>query len=161
MNRATLFHPLTILLTAGCATLIFVALMLPLPRFAGEGRFYLWAYHAPIGFAFVVYLFDRAEHWRKLGRWQWALEPLVVALALARTVWPIPFISGHAVFLIYAGLTAHAPLLRGVAGLVFLDVIAVKVMLNDTTLIGGALVGGLAAGVTRLLKPRGVGMTHG
>jgi hypothetical protein len=54
------------LATATFATLVFVWLMTPLPQFMGAGRSYLLYYHAPIGFAFVTFLFDRAQQWPRI-----------------------------------------------------------------------------------------------
>ena len=93
--RHALFHPFVVVAISGIATLIFVIAMLLFPRFAGGGRFYLFYYHAPIAFAFVTYLFDRAEQWRKIRLRQWPIELSVLGLAISRTLMPIPFISGH------------------------------------------------------------------
>jgi hypothetical protein len=141
-----LFHPLLVIAISGIVTLIFVITMLLLPRFAGEGRFYLFYYHAPIAFAFVTYLFDRAKQWRAIQPRRWAIEASVVGLALSRTLVLVPFISGHALFLTYFILTASSRFARWVAALVMLDVIYVKlVFVQDLTLLGGAAVGLLAA----------------
>jgi len=120
--------------------------MLLLPRFAGEGQFYLFFYHTPIAFAFVAYLFDRAERWNSIRQRQWLVEPIVIGLALARTVLPVPFISGHALFLTYVLLTSPRRLAWWIAALVLADVSYIKiVILHDATLIGGIVAGLLAA----------------
>jgi hypothetical protein len=145
-----LFHPFVVIVVSGLATLIFVMTMLLLPRFAGEGRFYLLYYHAPIAFAFVTYLFDRAKQARAIQPRRWAIELSVVGLALSRTLMPVPFISGHALFLTYFILTASSRFARWVAVLVMLDVIYVKlVFVQDLTLLGGVVVGLLAALLVR------------
>jgi len=77
---------------------LFVLAMLPLPRFAGERKQYLFTYHAPIAAVFVSYLFDRMKHYRRLSRWQWMIEPLVILVGLVRAVFTIPYVSGHALF---------------------------------------------------------------
>ncbi len=141
-----LFHPFVVIVISGGATLIFVIAMLLLPRFAGEGRFYLFYYHAPIAFAFVTYLFDRAKQWRSIRPGRWAIEASVVGLALSRTLMLVPLISGHALFLTYFILTASSRFARWAAVLVMLDVIYVKlVFVRDLTLFGGIAVGLLAA----------------
>ncbi len=140
------FHPFVVTTVSGLATLIFVITMLLLPRFAGEGRFYLFYYHAPIAFVFVTYLFDRAKQARAIRPGRWAIEASVVGLAMSRTFVLVPFISGHALFLAYFILTAFSRLARWVAVLVMLDVIYVKlVFVQDLTLLGGVAVGMLAA----------------
>jgi len=160
-SKALFFHSLTALITASLATLLFIGLMWFWPRFAGEGRFYLLYYHAPIGFAFVVYVFDRVAHRDSFNLLQWALEAAVVLLALSRTIWPLPFFSGHALFLTYAFATTPRPLVRWVTGLVLADVVYMKsFVLHDMTLIGGALLGIAFAGYARYwslarLAPKG------
>jgi len=150
-----LFHPFIVIAISGIATLIFVIAMLLLPRFAGEGRFYLLYYHAPIAFAFVIYLFDRARQRHAIRPRRWAIEASVVGLALSRTLMPVPFISGHALFLTYFILTASSQIARWVAVLVMLDVIYVKlVFVQDLTLLGGVAVGLLAALFSFFVTPR-------
>ncbi len=152
LSRA-LFHPIVVTAISGAATLIFIIAMLLLPRFAGEGRFYLFYYHAPIAFAFVTYLFDRAGQWRVIRPGRWVIELSVVGLALSRTLVLVPFISGHALFLTYFILTASYRFARWVAVLVMLDVIYVKlVFVQDLTLFGGVAIGLLAAFLVRYDK---------
>ena len=147
-----LFHPVIVIAISGIATLTFVIAMLLLPRFAGEGCFYLFYYHAPIAFAFVTYLFDRAKQWRIIRARRWAIEASIVGLALSRTLMPVPFISGHALFLTYFILTAFSQIARWVAVLAMLDVIYVKlVYVRDLTLLGGIAVGLLAAFLAQLM----------
>lgn len=119
--------------------------MTPVPLFAGEGRFYLLYYHAPIGFAFVTYAFDRAEHWSEIKWQQWMVEVPVLALALSRALVAIPFFSGHALFLVYALLTLSSRLARWITIIVLVDVIYIKATLQDLTLFGGIALGLLAA----------------
>jgi hypothetical protein len=125
--------------------------MLPLPRFAGDRRVYLFTYHAPIAVVFVVYVFDRAERWRTIGLWQWAIEAAVVGVSLLRAVFSFPPVSGHALFLSYVLTSTPLRLLWWVAALVFAEVAYVKlVVLGDPTLIGGVIVGLLAGVLARL-----------
>jgi hypothetical protein len=77
---------------------------------------------------------------------QWVVELSVLALAVARALIPIPFISGHALFLTYAILTVTSPTARWTVATVLIEVIYIKVcVLHDATLIGGIVVGILAA----------------
>jgi hypothetical protein len=152
---AAVFRPATVVVVSFAATCAFVVLMLVLPRFAGEGRFYLFFYHAPIAFAFMAYLFDRAGRWGVIRLRQWLVEILVIGLALSRTLMPVPFISGHALFLTYVLLTTPRRLAWWIAALVLLDVSYIKiVILHDATLIGGAIVGILAAVIAQVDKRR-------
>ena len=96
--RPALFHPATVL-TAAAAAILFVLLFENDPRFAGPDRFYLLYYHAPIVFAFAVYAFDRLERRPAIPWRQWLVEVPVIGPALSRTPAPLPFFSGHALFL--------------------------------------------------------------
>ncbi len=155
---AVSFHPITILAASTVATCVFIALMLLLlPRYAdARERYYLFIYNAPIAFVFVVYLFDRAERWRAIRLRQWLIEPCVIGLAMTRALVPIPLISGHALFLTYAILTTPRRLAWWLAVLVLIEVSYIKiVLLHDATLIGGALIGIIAA-LFVVGKPRAV-----
>ena len=135
-----------LLALATAATVAFVLLLFNSPRFAGPGRLILLYYHAPIGFAFVVYALDRLERRAAIAGRQWLVEAPVVALALSRTVAPLPFLSGHALFLTYVIAAPGRALARWAGALLFVDVIVFKVfLLHDATLIGGALIGLIAA----------------
>jgi hypothetical protein len=151
--REVLFHPAVVLSTAAVATLLFVLLFSRDPRFAGPGRLILLYYHAPIGFAFTVYAFDRLARWAAIAWRQWLVEVPLIALALSRTVAPLPFFSGHALFLSYVVATPGFRLARGIAALVLVEVIVVKTfLLHDATLIGGTVIGLLAAIIVRRLS---------
>lgn len=140
-------HPFTVLTVATLATLAFVELMSHLNRFAGDQRFFLIYYHAPIGFAFVVFLFDRLAHYRQISGWQWFVNFFVITLALSRIIAPLPFFSGHALFLSYALLTVSTRLTKAVMIVVLLDAAVVKIFwIHDLTLIGGLILG-LAIGL--------------
>ena len=138
------------LASAVAATATFVLLLVNNPRFAGPGRDILLYYHAPIGFAFTLYALDRWERWATIARRQWLVEAPVVALALSRTVAPLPFFSGHALFLSYVIAVPGRALARGAAALVMVDVVIFKVfLLHDPTLIGGIIIGLIAAAIVR------------
>jgi hypothetical protein len=142
-----LFRPIVVVAVSVIVTVAFVLLMFPLPRFAGERRWYLLAYHAPIAIVFVCYLFDRTEHRRQIHVWQWIVESLVVSVALVRAVFSIPHISGHALFLSYLLVTTAFRLTWWLALLVFAEVVYLKVLAwGDPTLIGG-VIGGVLGGV--------------
>ena len=135
---------------AAGATALFVLLFIDKPPFAGPGRFFLLYYHAPIGFVFMVYVFDRLERRWAIAWRQWLLEVLVVGLALSRTLAPLPFFSGHALFLSYSIAAPGSRLASWLAALVFVDVVAIKVfLLHDATVIGGTVIGLIAATIVR------------
>lgn len=129
------------------AASLFILLMLPLPRFAGERRWYLIGYHAPIGLVFVNYLFDRLRHRREIRLWQWGVEAGLIALALFRAIFTSPPISGHTLFLSYLLIVTPFRPVWWLSAVVFVEVILIKVaVLNDSTWMGGVLVG-LACGL--------------
>jgi hypothetical protein len=73
-------------------------------------------------------------------------------LALSRAVMPIPFISGHALFLTYAIMTLKSQIALWVAIAVLIDVAYTKIALRDPTLIGGIAVGLFAALLVRQIS---------
>jgi len=157
-NRsALLLRPPAVAAVSIAAAALFVLLMLPLPRFAGEQRWNLLIYHAPIVAVFASYLFDRFEHRSRMGVWQWILESFVVVLALSRAVFPIPYVSGHALFLSYVLMTTAFRLTWWLAIAVFAVVVYIKFSaLSDLTLIGG-VIGGELAGAAAWYGSRGAG----
>ncbi len=149
--------PIIVLATSAIATSAFIALMLLLPRYDdARERYYLFIYNAPIAFVFVAYLFDRAERGRAIRLRQGLIEPCVIGLAMTRALVPVPLISGHALFLTYTILTTPRRLAWWLAVLVLIEVSYIKiVLLHDATLIGGALIG-IVAALFVTGKPRAV-----
>ncbi len=141
--RKLLFHPLTVLGVALSAAALFALLSITL--FSAEYHWLLVYYFAPVGIPFVAFVFDRAENYSAATRVSWALDLLVLGPALGRAIFPIPFISGHALFLVYAILSTRSAAARITAFLVMLQVVYLKVMWRDPTLIGGILLGSCAA----------------
>ena len=152
-----LFQPAVVMAVSFSTAVIFALLMLPLSRFAGERRWYLLIYHAPVVVVFVSYLFDRLEHRDRISRWQWIVEALVVVAALIRAVFSIPYISGPALFLSYVIITTPFRLAWWLAVVVFVEVAYIKVfVLSDPTLVGG-VIGGVLCGVAVLWGKRQCG----
>jgi hypothetical protein len=121
-------------------------------RYEGEWRDLLLYYFAPIGVPFVAYLFDRAERWRAVI---WFIDIPIVSLALLRSAYPIPIISGHSLFLTYALFTTRSWVLRLTTGLVLIEVIYLKAFVwHDPTLIGGIIVGAFMAWIAYRIKLR-------
>ena len=135
---------------------IFIALMfagLVMLRYEGEREFFLLYYFVPIGIPFVAYLLDRTERSREIHPLVWLIDLLVVGFSLARAFYPVPIISGHALFLTYAILTTRSWPARMTAALVMLEVLYLKIFAwHDPTLIGGIGFGFLAAGLVYLLS---------
>ncbi len=144
-----LFQPLFVLFIAVSASLLFAAFAIW--RYEGEWRDLLVYYFAPIGVPFIAFLFDRAQHRNEI---RWWLDVTVVIVALLRSAYPIPFISGHSLFLTYALLTSQSWVARVMAFIVLLEVIYLKTFIwHDTTLIGGIGAGALAAWAMYRMKP--------
>ncbi len=98
----------------------------------------------------MAYLFDRGERWDPAHWRQWLFDLPVVALALSRALAPVPFVSGHALFLTYALLTLRLRIAWWISACVFAEVVYIKVfVLHDPTLIGGIVIGALAAWLAR------------
>jgi hypothetical protein len=135
-------------LAAGLALSGVYALVVLLMCEGDQERYYL-TYFVPIGVPFVGFLFERARSYARQSSLPvplLALDAAVVVLALARAVYHLPFISGHALFLGYALLTVRSWWVRVPAALVLIEVIYFKIFLwDDPTLYGGLLVAALAA----------------
>lgn len=110
--------------------------------FDGVRRESVLVYSVPMAVPFVAFLADRIV---RQPRRSWWLDLPVVVLALSRTIAPVPLISGHALFLTYSLLTTQTCLSRISALAMLLYVIWVKWLLQDVSLLGGALVGLIAA----------------
>ncbi len=72
----------------------------------------------------------------------WWLDIPIISLALLRSIFLIPLISGHALFLTYALFTARMRVTRVLAAIILLEVAWFKIFAwHDTTIIGGVCVG--------------------
>lgn len=135
-------------------------------RLVGEQRVFWLYYFVPIAVPFVAFVVDRVGR-RAASRWaQWAIDLPVVAAALARVFWPVPFISGHVLFLAYASLTAKSAIARVTAVLVLVEVFYLKILVwrDFTTWTGGWLIAGAAAWMFWSVgkrSSRGEGKRHG
>jgi len=146
---------LALAIAALAATTVGILVLTPRARWA-----HFLFYDVPIAVPFVFFL---CERWRGRASWQGARRLLDVgvlsialmrpaAMALGQGTFP-PLVSGHALFLSYAILATHSPLVRASAIAVMLQVIYVKVFVwADPSIVGGAVLGILAAAAHR---PRG------
>jgi hypothetical protein len=104
---------------------------------------------------FVLFLLERRDLRGRRPAAAWALDGAVVGVALARSRWPLPVVSGHALFLSYALVSTRDPLVRWTAALVLGEVLYLKSFVwNDATGIGGLAVGTVAGLVERRLAAR-------
>ena len=150
-QRQFLFHPVTVLFVSILAAGIFAVFIHLL--FDGDLRWFLMYYFVPIGIPFVAFLFDRAEQSGSISLVSWLIDLAVLLPALARAFIRIPLVSGHALFLVYSLLTSRAKVARITAFLVLLQVAYLKIFVtHDTALVGGVIVGGLAALLHRRVR---------
>jgi hypothetical protein len=146
--RAYIFHPVTVLAVALVSAAIFA--LVSYAAFDGDLRDLLVYYFAPIGVPFVAFLFDRAERWPDAP---WLIDIPLVIVSFARALVPIPFISGHALFLSYAILTTRTRVARWTAIVVLIQVAYMKIFVwHDATLLGGIALGLGAAWVTGMSR---------
>lgn len=158
---ALVAHPLFVLAASLGATLFFAALVildLELAKGPEQHTFFL-VYMVPIAAPFVAFLLDRAQRWLFGGRMPWqaylplAVDVPVVVLGFARTLYSVPFISGHALFLAYALLTTRSRTAQVLSVLVLAEVIYFKIFVwQDPTLYGGVLVATATALIFHLLN---------
>ena len=138
-----LLHPAFGLLASLLAAFVF-ALVIRL-RYEGDTEWFFLYYHVPISIPFVGFLFDRARGYLQKMPGQLisvGLDTVIIALALTRSVYPVPYISGHALFLSYALVTARTWWVRIPVLAVLLEVIYLKVFCwHDPTLFGGCALG--------------------
>lgn len=140
MIQRRLFHSAVVLAIALFAAAMF-ALAITLV-FDGDLRWFLLYYFVPIAVPFVAFLFDRVERWQGLPRRIGWIDLPILILALLRSIFPIPLISGHALFLTYALFTTRSAVARITAAIVLLQVIVIKIFYwQDATVFGGIILG--------------------
>lgn len=145
--RTLIFHPATVLMVALAAAALFA--IVSYISFDGDLRDLLVYYFAPIGVPFVAFLFERAERWPASSA-PWLMDIPLVIVSFARAMVPIPFISGHALFLSYAIFTTRTRVARWTAVIVLIQVAYVKIFVwHDPTIVGGIVLGIFAAWLTR------------
>jgi len=153
--REKILHPFSVLGISLFAALVFAGWAVA--RYDGDRQFFMLYYVTPMGIPFVAFLLDRAEQFQDRRAVHWLIDLLVVGLSLARALYPLPIISGHALFLMYAILTTRSWPARVTAVLIFLQVMYLKIFSwHDPTLFGGMLFGALFGELFRLLPARNV-----
>ncbi|HEY9087727.1 MAG TPA: hypothetical protein VIO36_06125 [Anaerolineaceae bacterium] len=148
LSYQRLFHPaLGLLCGLGAAAVQSLACFY---LFEGQELVHHLSYTLPIAVPFTGFLFDRALAYlgrpeRRIGP-RMGLDAGLVLLALWRAVYPVPLVSGHALFLTYALLSTRSLWVQIPTVVVLAEVAYFKIFLwHDPTIFGGALVGGAAA----------------
>jgi hypothetical protein len=152
MNRNSLGARLATPLVTFAAALVFAGILALSLRIAWNPGAKSYLEYVPIGAVFAAFLWDRL-----LPRWPGsargvAWDAFVIALALMRVFAPpLPFVSGHTLFVTYAVLTARRWPLRALALLVSAEVVYVKLFAS----VGWkSMLGGLAAASIAALARR-------
>ena len=104
--REKIFRPISVLGISLFAALVFAGWAVA--RYDGDRQFFLLYYYTPIGIPLVAFLLDRAERFRDRRAVHWLIDLLLLGFSLARAFYPVPIISGHALFLMYALLTTRS-----------------------------------------------------
>ena len=109
------------------ATIFFVWLISLVRPMSAQDQQLLYWYQAPVGFVFVLFVWDRWQHRNSIPfRGRWLIDLLVILISISRTItWFLP-LSGHALFLTYAIGTSINLFIRVLAGCVLLEAIAIK-----------------------------------
>ncbi len=143
-----LSHPLVALFASLGAMLALVAFVIIDNGLGVNPERHAWFlyYMVPIAAPLVAFLLDRAARLRELRWMQWAIDLPVIILGLIRAVYPLPGVSGHALFLTYAILTTHSRVAQVLSVIVLAEVIYLKLIAwHDPTLFGGVLIAILVA----------------
>jgi len=118
------FHPITVLGISLGGALVYT--VWALNRFSGAGLRSQLFYVVPIVVPFIAFLFDRAGELGEARPIAFVIDALVVGLAMMRVVSTLPFISGHALFLVYAIFRPGSLVTRISAAVVMLEVVYLK-----------------------------------
>jgi Na+-translocating ferredoxin:NAD+ oxidoreductase RnfE subunit len=143
--RSILSRPLIVLLFSTVVASLYA--LYAAWRFSGDKLFGIYFYVVPIIIPFIAFLFDRAERFRQSNLIQFAVDALVVGTAMWRAIGNVPFVSGHALFLTYALLSARSRVAQISSAIVMLQVIYLKyVVWHDwMTPTSGIILGMFAA----------------
>jgi hypothetical protein len=95
-------------------------------RFPSDSLRGQYFYVTPIVVPFAAFLFDRASRRRKITAFQAIVDVLVVGTAMWRVIGNVPYVSGHALFLIYALLSTRSRVAQLTAAVVMLQVVYLK-----------------------------------
>jgi hypothetical protein len=80
----------------------------------------------------------------------------IITLALSRGIFPVPFVSGHALFLSYAMLTCDSLVTQLTALLVMFEVAYIKIFVwQDMSIVTGIILGMATAMMVRRQRENG------
>ena len=151
IKRVFFFQPDVVIAQALAAAALFSALIVI--GYEGQQQTFYLYYFAPMAIPFTCFLLERANTFSTSSLWPYLVDLPVLVLSLLRAFYPLPFISGHALFLTYAPLTARTWPLRLTAALVLIEVAIFKIFVwHDPTLAGGMVSALLAALLVSLLQ---------
>jgi hypothetical protein len=155
MQRSKLiFHPVSVAVCAALAVLAYVAWMRW--RLPGGDLSKHFFYVLPIIVPFVSFLFDRFEQFTELRLAEMTIDFLVVVTSIMRALGDLPFVSGHALFLVYAMARPGSRFTRLTAAIVMIQVIYLKFFVwhDLITPVTGTMLALLAAFMVRRLGTR-------
>ena len=154
-SRSLVFHPISVLVFSLSGALLYAAWISW--RFAGGDLSSQYLYVVPIVVPFVAFLFDRVRRIWEPNFVVLLIDALVVGIALMRMMGKVPYVSGHALFLVYALLRPGSKVTRITAGLVMLEVIYLKFFVwhDLITPVTGAVLAIFAALLTRRFETVG------
>ena len=92
-KQKSLIQLIAILTAVGCITLYILL------YYDGQSRYYRLYYFLPVTIPGVLFVFDRLSRLDQLGTTLPFIDTIITIIALIRAIWPIPFYSGHALFL--------------------------------------------------------------
>jgi hypothetical protein len=149
-HRPIFFQPLVVALFSVATASLYGGYLLLSTGLNFSGSFF---YVVPIIVPFVAFLFDRTEHWREARTIRVAIDLLIVGTAIGSMLGPVPFVSGHTLFLTYALLSSRSLIVRISATVVLLHAMYLKyVVWHDwTTSTSGIVLGAIAAYVANRL----------
>jgi hypothetical protein len=140
LSRSLIFRPVSVLIFSLAGALVYA--MWATWRFSGDALTGQYVYVVPIVVPFVAFVIDRIREIREARSIGFVVDALVVGTAMMRVIGNVPFVSGHALFLVYAVLRPGSLITRITAGLVMLEVFYLKFFVwHDliTPLTGAAL----------------------
>lgn len=148
-SRSLSFHPVVVLLLSLAGALLYAVWITW--RFSGKDLSGQYIYVVPIVVPFVAFVLDRVQRLTETTIVSVLMDALVVGTAMMRVIGNVPYVSGHALFLIYAVLRPGSAVTRITAALVMLEVIYLKFFVwhDLITPLTGTVLAVIAALITR------------
>jgi len=113
----------------------------------GQSEYYRLYYFVPVSVPIVFFIFDRLSRRDQLTIKEYLIDFTIAFVSLVRIYYPIPFYSGHALFLTYALFTSKSKACLIATVLVLAQTAYIKLFLwaPDYSLSGGIILGFLAS----------------